>query len=134
VDVTELIDADASGGLLSTTADLNRFFLALLAGRLLPPEQLAQMQTTVPVDEGTDRLWPGARYGLGLFSRPLPCGGRYWAPAGDQDGYSTRAGIPADGRRAVVVSMSTQLRDSLASLLQQEQAAHALITRALCGT
>jgi D-alanyl-D-alanine carboxypeptidase len=111
----------------------------------LQPAQLAQMQTTVPVDEGTDRLWPGARYGLGIFSPPqarprtraaasgLPCGGRYWTPAGDQDGYSTRAGIPTVGRLAVVVSMSTQLRDSLASLLQQERASHTLITRALCG-
>jgi D-alanyl-D-alanine carboxypeptidase len=134
VDVTELIDADASGGLLSTTADLNRFFLALLNGQLLHHTQLAQMQTTVPVDEGTEQLWPGARYGLGIFSRPLPCGGRYWAPAGDQDGYSTRAGITVDGRLAVVVSMSTQLRDSISSLLRQEQASKALIDHALCNS
>src|SRR5690606_41026705 len=49
VDVTEVIVAD-SGGYVSTTADVNRFFQALLGGELLPRERLAEMRDTVPVD------------------------------------------------------------------------------------
>lgn len=131
-DVTELIDADASGGYVSTTADLTRFLRGLTDGSLLPKAQLAKMRQTVPVDEQTAGLWPGARYGLGIFSRPLPCGGTAWMPSGDQIGYKTRTGVTADGRRTAVVSMSTQLNDSLASAQKQEDAAFTLIARALC--
>lgn len=39
--------AHAAGEIISTSADLTRFYSALLGGRLLPPEQLAAMTTTV---------------------------------------------------------------------------------------
>lgn len=67
VETTQLIDADASGGYLSTTADLDRIVRALFDGTLLGPRQAAQMRHTVPVDAQTNALWPGARYGLGVF-------------------------------------------------------------------
>ncbi|UED86550.1 serine hydrolase domain-containing protein [Streptomyces profundus] len=133
VDTTELIDADASGGYLSTTADLDRFARALFDGTLLGPAELAELTDTVPVGED-DTPWPGAGYGLGIFARPLPCGGTVWIPSGDQIGYRTRIGVTEDGRRSVVVSMSTQLQDSADSALGQEAAATALIDNALCGT
>ncbi|MEV1085898.1 serine hydrolase domain-containing protein [Streptomyces sp. NPDC050211] len=132
VDVTEVIDADASGGLISTTADLDRFFRALLAGKLLRPEQQKQMRQTVPVDEETNHILPGARYGLGLLSRPLSCGGRFWSHGGDQIGYKTRNGVMGDGRRSVVVAMSTRLSDSLENEVGQEKVAHQLVENALC--
>jgi D-alanyl-D-alanine carboxypeptidase len=132
-ETTELVDADASGGYLSTTADLDRFLHALFDGTLLGPQQVAQMRQTVPVDAQTDTLWPGARYGLGIFSRPLPCGGTAWIPSGDQLGYRTRTGLTADGRRSAVISMSTQLVDSWASAVAQDDAARALIDHALCA-
>lgn len=133
-DVTLLADADASGGLISTTRDLNRFIRALFGGRLLEPTQLAEMQRTVPVDESAEWLWPGARYGLGVFRRPLPCGGTYWTPSGDQVGWSTRTGVVDGGRESVVVSMSTQARsqDSPDSVLRQERVASNLVEGALC--
>jgi D-alanyl-D-alanine carboxypeptidase len=134
VGTTKVIDADASGGYLSTTADLDRFLRGLFGGRLLPKAQQEQMQQTVPVDEQANRVWLGARYGLGIFSRPLPCGGIAWIPSGDQVGYRTRTGVTADGRRSVVVSMSTQLGDSWDSVLAQDGAAGALIDHALCNT
>ncbi|MEV4259624.1 serine hydrolase domain-containing protein, partial [Spirillospora sp. NPDC049652] len=55
----------AAGALVSTTGDLDRFYGALLGGRLLPPRLLAEMRATVPADP--ERVWPGARYGLGLI-------------------------------------------------------------------
>ncbi|MFI5831273.1 serine hydrolase domain-containing protein [Streptomyces sp. NPDC051578] len=108
-DITE-IDPSwgwAAGQLISTDSDLNRFFTALLAGRLLPAAQLAQMRTTVPAEA---TFGPGARYGLGLVSRPLPCGGLSWGHGGSFPGYETRGGATDDGR-AAHIAVSAQLTD-----------------------
>ncbi|BCK69680.1 serine hydrolase [Streptomyces libani subsp. rufus] len=93
----------AAGQMISTNSDLNRFFTALLAGRLLPAAQLVQMRSTVPAEA---TFGPGARYGLGLVSRPLPCGGLAWGHGGSFPGYETRGGATDDGRAAnVAVTM-----------------------------
>ncbi|MFI7000595.1 serine hydrolase domain-containing protein [Nocardia sp. NPDC050175] len=136
-DVTEVVDADASGGLLSTTADIGTFYRSLLGGKLLRPEQLALMRTTVPVEGVVGQIWPGIRDGLGLFSVPLSCGGTYWMHNGGQEGYITDTGVTEDGRRSVVVSMSTALAvgdDFMRSKgFEQERAATALVDHALCA-
>ncbi|MFI6686752.1 serine hydrolase domain-containing protein [Streptomyces sp. NPDC050485] len=88
----------ATGAIVSTNTDLNRFYTALLGGRLLAPAQLAQMRTTVPADE----IGPGVRYGLGLQSKPLSCGGVYWGHGGTTPGYRTRGGVTEDGRAASI--------------------------------
>ncbi|MEV7418966.1 serine hydrolase domain-containing protein [Streptomyces sp. NPDC089919] len=105
-DVTELDPSWgwAAGQLVSTGSDLNRFFAALLGGRLLAPPQLAQMRTTVPAEQV---FGPRARYGLGIVSRPLSCGGVYWGHGGSIPGYETRGGVTADGR-AVTVAVTEQ--------------------------
>ncbi|MDT0307278.1 serine hydrolase domain-containing protein [Streptomyces sp. DSM 44917] len=131
VNTTELADADASGGYLSTTADLNRFLRALFDGALMDEAGLAEMRRTVPVDELTQRIWPGAEYGLGLFSRPLPCGGTAWIPSGDEIGYSTRTAVTQDGSRSGVISVSTQQYDSFDSALAQERLVSRLVDDAL---
>ncbi|MFD0343924.1 serine hydrolase domain-containing protein [Streptomyces sp. NPDC127117] len=97
----------AAGQLISTDSDLNRFFGALLAGRLLPPAQLVRMRSTVPAEA---TFGPGARYGLGLVSRPLPCGGLSWGHGGSFPGYETRSGATDDGR-AASVAVTMQLTD-----------------------
>lgn len=94
----------AAGQMVSTDSDLNRFFTALLAGRLLPKAQLDQMRTTVPASYPFPA---GARYGLGLVSMPLPCGGVYWGHGGSMTGYETRGGATEDGR-AANVAVTTQ--------------------------
>ena len=134
-DVTLLVDADASGGMITTTRDLSVFVRALFGGRLLAPAQLARMQQTVPVSEEVDTLWPGTRYGLGVFQRPLPCGGSYWQPAGDQAGWTTRTGVAGDGRTSVVLSLSgsTEVLDSWESIRGREAAVDALVHGALCS-
>lgn len=137
IEVTELVDADASGGHLSTTADIGAFYRNLLGGKLLRPEELAQMRTTVPVDSMIDQAWPGARYGLGLFSVPLSCGGTYWMHNGGQTGYLSNAATTEDGARSAVVSLSATLavgEDLTHSRgFAQLRAANELIDHALCG-
>ncbi|MEU5975774.1 serine hydrolase domain-containing protein [Streptomyces sp. NPDC047315] len=61
----------AEGDIISSAADLNRFFSALLRGQLLPPQQLKAMKTTTP--EG---------YGLGIGRFTTRCGTTLWGHTG----------------------------------------------------
>ncbi|AKU99075.1 D-alanyl-D-alanine carboxypeptidase [Labilithrix luteola] len=115
----------ADSALISSTADLNAFFKALVRGELLRPQELAEMQKTV---EAPDDQFPNGRYGLGLQWTPLSCGGGYWHHAGDSPtGFHTRTGVTADGRRSVVISMS-----STVDFLKTNAATAALTDHALC--
>ncbi|MER7228290.1 serine hydrolase domain-containing protein [Streptomyces rubradiris] len=89
------------GALVSTPADLTRFATALFTGRLLPAPQLAEMRRTVAADP--DRLWPGARYGLGLISSPLTCGSTWWGHAGTvPGGHRALVAVGPNGRTVAV--------------------------------
>ncbi|MFJ7279990.1 serine hydrolase domain-containing protein [Kitasatospora sp. NPDC098663] len=100
IDYTEMDSsaAWAAGAIVSTNTDLNSFYAALLGGRLLPAAQLAEMRTTVPAE----LLGPGVRYGLGLQSKPLSCGGLSWGHGGTTAGYRSRNGVTDDGRAAAI--------------------------------
>ncbi len=124
--------AGGAGGIVTTTADLTRFFRTLFDGRLLRPAELAAVQQTMPVAGELAELWPGARDWLGLFTRPLSCGGDYWGHSGDIDGYTTRDCFTTDGR-SVVVCVSTEPADSLDHAVAQDKAAGDLIDHALCA-
>ncbi|MFF7767979.1 serine hydrolase domain-containing protein [Streptomyces massasporeus] len=124
--------AGPAGSLVSTSADLDRFFTALLTGALLPPRELAAMRTTVPSNEEHQQFTPGMRYGLGLMSQPLPCGGSRWGHHGDLEGTFVRTGFAADGSRSVVVTVGGRTTDD-AQLLTTERALQHLVDRMLCG-
>ncbi len=113
VGVTEQIAVDHETSFATTTRDENRLLRALLAGRLLPPRQLAEMKQTVPVSAEVQQMWPGGRFGLGLVERPLTCGGTYWSHEGGDGGYITLNGVTDDGRRSAVVAMSGGTRRHL---------------------
>ncbi|MEU7829752.1 serine hydrolase domain-containing protein [Nonomuraea sp. NPDC049129] len=99
----------AAGQLISTPTDLNRFMGALLGGKLLEPEQLKQMKTTVDAP-GFDSVG-GSRYGLGLATFKLSCGGFAWSHGGSAPGYATANAITDDGRAATiaVTALPTEL-------------------------
>ncbi|MEV5570538.1 serine hydrolase domain-containing protein [Spirillospora sp. NPDC052269] len=134
VDVTEQVALANNGeaGLVSTTADLNRFFRALLGGRLLPPTQLAQMKQTVQINKRFEPLMPGARDGLGLFSHPLTCGGTYWGHEGGDLGWITATGTTATGR-TVTVSLTGVQAKSQDDVVRISQAENKLVDDALCA-
>ncbi|WTD38697.1 beta-lactamase family protein [Streptomyces sp. NBC_01643] len=91
--------AGASGEMISSAGDLNRFLGALAGGRLLRPAQLKAMMTTHPTGD------KGREYGLGLESKELtPCGGVYWGHGGDIFGYQTAGGATTHGRQATVMA------------------------------
>ncbi|WP_229370825.1 serine hydrolase domain-containing protein [Umezawaea beigongshangensis] len=103
LDVTEqdMSLAWAAGALVSTPSDVNRFFSALVGGELLRPQELKEMQTTVDAP-GFD-LVGGARYGLGLATFALSCGGFAWSHGGNTPGYTVVNAATGDGRAASVV-------------------------------
>ncbi|MGZ0151648.1 serine hydrolase domain-containing protein [Kribbella sp. WER1] len=72
----------AAGEMISTTYDLNRFFDALLGGRLLSPAALGQMRGYVSATPLFD-------YGLGLQRFHLPCGTAVEGHSGELLGYTT---------------------------------------------
>lgn len=100
VDMTEFNPsiAGASGAMISSGADLDRFLSALFDGRLLRPAELRAMKTTRPTGDPSGRA-----YGLGLQSTPLPCGGLYWGHDGDIFGFATMSGATPDGRTVTVM-------------------------------
>ena len=100
-DVTYLNPAIAygSGEMISDSADLGRFYRALLTGRLLPPQQLKEMKTTVQVADH-------ARYGLGLMDRTLSCGVHVWGHDGGILGSVTEAVTTADGSHSLAFNLN----------------------------
>ncbi|WJD96399.1 serine hydrolase domain-containing protein [Streptomyces antimycoticus] len=121
----------AAGSLISTDRDLDRFFTALLGGRLLPPAQLAEMRRTVPVGPNFEVAFPHAQYGLGMMRQPLSCGGYRWGHGGDLEGATVRTGFTEGGRRSVTISSSGKTDDD-EQLLRAEAALQSLTDRVLC--
>jgi D-alanyl-D-alanine carboxypeptidase len=117
VDVTDFNPSIAwsAGEMISTTADLDRFFSALLGGRLLPAAQLREMLTLPP--HATD-------YALGVQGRTLPCTRTVYGHEGDTPGFSTWSFVTADGGRAVTISTTWGTG--------RAQSPDALISTALC--
>ncbi|HEX8344375.1 MAG TPA: serine hydrolase domain-containing protein [Actinoplanes sp.] len=122
--------ASSAGELVSTAADLNTFYRALLTGRLLSPPLLAEMQTTVPFYADM----PGAGgYGLGLYWLATPCGPR-WGHNGGVIGQTTESYHSIDGRRQVSVGQ-TMTNFAPPGVDHPIYEAHnRFMTAAMCGT
>ncbi|MFF6774033.1 serine hydrolase domain-containing protein [Streptomyces sp. NPDC012637] len=113
----------AGGGLVSSMEDLNRFYRALLGGRIIAPASLAQMQRTVPVialDGST------ISYGLGLQKVDVPDCGTFWGNEGTVWGAGTISMTRADGRRQMSIAVNLQrwsrphpLDDAMSTLRQR---------------
>lgn len=108
----------AGGEMISTTADLSRFFSALLGGRLLPAHLLDEMKTP-----GTE----GGRYGLGLFLRDTSCAVRAYGNDGDALAYQSWSYFTKDGRRQVTIALTPDFRGD------PDDAVDAFLDKALCG-
>ncbi|MFF2730290.1 serine hydrolase domain-containing protein [Streptomyces sp. NPDC058008] len=94
-----------SASLISTVADLNRFYDMLLAGEIVSPSSLAQMQRTVPVVSQEGRT---IDYGLGLHPMEGPGRGIFWGHGGTVWGGGALAMTRADGKRQMAVAVNLQ--------------------------
>ncbi|MFD6158655.1 serine hydrolase domain-containing protein [Nocardia sp. NPDC060256] len=108
----------AAGGMVSTGADLNRFYSALLAGQVVPAAELPEMRDGVLMDEGMQMF-----YGLGLGHTKLPCGAEYFGHTGGISGYNTVSGATPEGR--AVTFAFTKSVDAMPDLI-------AMLGHALC--
>lgn len=90
--------AGAAGELVSTLADLNRFYAALLDDELLPPHRRREMLDT--------RAAHGA-YGMGPFPVKLPCGTTVWGHNGRISGSYVRSAATVGGRRVLTFRVNT---------------------------
>ncbi|MEF9915502.1 serine hydrolase domain-containing protein [Streptomyces sp. P5-A9] len=125
VDATEVDPSwgGAAGQVIARPSDVNRFLTALMDGKLLKPQQLKEMRTTVEA-KGLPTGW---RYGLGIVEMPLSCGGVAWGHGGDFDGYENRNGVTDDGRAATVAVTA------LPSSLKAAEHVNAALDTALCA-
>lgn len=120
LDITNRVSpsvAWAAGALVSTAADITSFYRALFNGRLLRPDLLAAMTTTVPTNIGID-------YGLGVFSIALPCGTAF-GHNGIFFGYDNIALTSPDGHHQVefMINLDPQEGAAPPGLDHQVQAA-----------
>ncbi|MFE6774502.1 serine hydrolase domain-containing protein [Streptomyces sp. NPDC057702] len=120
--------ADAAGAVVSTPADINTFFTALIGGRVLRPAELAEMRTVRPMPDE-----PGRGYGLGIETTPLTCGGFYWHHGGNALGYASENGVTTDGRRAVTVAVNSYDAADTERQDRTDAAVKGLVDRALCA-
>ncbi|MFF2140417.1 serine hydrolase domain-containing protein [Streptomyces sp. NPDC058193] len=90
---------------ISTVADLNHFYGRLLAGEVVSPSSLAQMQRTGPVISQEGRT---IDYGLGLHPMDGPGRSVFWGHGGTVWGGGTLAMTRADGKRQMAVAVNLQ--------------------------
>lgn len=114
VDVTEQNPYPwAEGGMISSAADLERFFEALYRGRLLPPAQQAEVFAVpdLPNDHNKNcEIGPTAGHACystaGLLRTVLPNGTEVWGKNGSRPGYTTGVFATRDFSRSVVVGLN----------------------------
>ncbi|MET9959744.1 serine hydrolase domain-containing protein [Streptomyces sp. NPDC006326] len=95
----------AAGDLISTTADLEKFTMALFSGRLVPKAQLEEMFTVPAVkdfESGEDAVQTA-----GLKRFVLPDGTVAYGKTGSRYGYSTVIGGTRDLSRTLVYSVNS---------------------------
>jgi D-alanyl-D-alanine carboxypeptidase len=123
VDLTEMNPTlfGAAGEVISTARDLQRFFAALLDGRLLPDRLLEEMKTP-----GV----PSKDYGLGLAWRDTSCGVRVYGNDGDALAYQSWSFSTENAQRQVIVALTP---DFSGDPDDTDNAVDAFLDEAFCG-
>ena len=110
-DYSEILAAGwswASGGIVSTPADMNDFIRGYVGGELFDRRTRAQQRLVL---EGGSSEPPGPGYnsaGLAVFRYQTKCG-TMWGHTGNTPGYTQFMAASPDGSRSVVVSINGQL-------------------------
>src|SRR3954471_12141580 len=94
-----------AASLISTVADLNRFFGMLLSGKIVNQTSLAQMQRTTSVISFEGKT---IDYGLGLHRMQVPGLGTFWGHDGSVWGAGAISMTRADGKRQMSIAVNLQ--------------------------
>lgn len=101
----------ASGGIVSTLADLNRFIRGYVGGALFNAPTRVQQLDFVPGGK-SGPAGPGRNSaGLGIFRYETRCGTVFGA-TGNMPGYTAFTASSPDGERSASVAINTQLSES----------------------
>jgi D-alanyl-D-alanine carboxypeptidase len=92
-----------AASLISTVADLNRFYVMLLEGEIVSRSSLEQMQRTVPVISFEGKT---IDYGLGLHRMEVPGHGTFWGHDGTVWGAGAITMTRDDRRRQMSVAFN----------------------------
>jgi len=117
----------ASGGMVSTPADLNRFARGYASGRLFGPG--VQQEQTQFLDGGeSDPPGPGNNAaGLGVFRYRTRCGTVVGHTGSIPAGYTQFAASTPNGRRSATFTITIQFTDEILPALRRAEA------RAVCA-
>lgn len=131
VDVTLMNPSEAgcAGEIISTTADLDRFFTALFDGKLLAEPEFTQMTTPLPA-EMIENLPMGIGYGLGIMKLENDDDLDLWGHGAGIPGYATFAATTRDLRARVQLSFTIGDKDFGP---EAEQAVIRGVNTALCS-
>ena len=123
----------ASGGIVSTPADLNRFIRGYVGGRLFGRAVRREQRRWIPIAH-SEPPGPGDNSaGLALFRYETACGPMF-GHTGNTFGYTQFAAASPNGRRSVTVSMTVQrTQDSEGWELAVFEALHAAEELAACA-
>ncbi|MBL1119778.1 beta-lactamase family protein [Streptomyces sp. 110] len=116
-----------AGAIVSTLDDMATFQRALMTGKLLAPEQLKELKTTVPEssDGSTD-----ITAGLGIGRVKLSCGKVAWGHTGAVLGYYSEWLISEDGNTEVI---HANTEDHMQSGTRGQTDTHAAMEKAFCA-
>lgn len=120
----------AAGAVVSTARDWDRFYAALMSGRLLAPAQLAQLRSTVPMFPD---LPDGPGYGLGITNAETACG-KVWTHDGGIPGYLSVNVTDSTGSRTASVLVTTEaFAEHPEAFPAVSGASRELVTAAMCA-
>jgi D-alanyl-D-alanine carboxypeptidase len=100
-------EACSAGEIISTTADLDTFLVALMGGKLVGEKEFAEMVHTVPPE--WVKLPMSNGYGLGFMPLETSCGVSLWGHGGGIPGYATFVGATLDGEKRVLTSITLNI-------------------------
>ncbi|MGN9796097.1 serine hydrolase domain-containing protein [Streptomyces sp. OZ13] len=131
VDVTLMNPSEAgcAGEIISTTADLDRFFCALFDGTLLNEPEFTEMTTPLP-PEMIENLPMGIGYGLGIMKLENDDDLDLWGHGAGIPGYATFAATTRDRSARVQLSFTIGDKDFGP---EAEQAVIRGVNTALCS-
>ncbi|MGW2783436.1 serine hydrolase domain-containing protein [Streptomyces populi] len=112
-DVSEVLSASgvwASGGIISTPADLTRFIRGYAGGALVSRETLREQRRWI--DGASEPAGPGVnKAGLAIFRYSTRCG-VVLGHTGNFPGYTQLIAATPDGRRSLTFSLTTQVNQA----------------------
>jgi len=117
----------SGGDMISTTQDLHTFISALMSGKLLPADLLAEMCTPHPTPI------PNVGYGLGVFVQDTGLGGTIVTHNGGAAGHAALMFSTPDGSKTLTGSLNYVDDAALSLAVPFQQATQRLVDEVFCG-